>query len=188
MKNAIIVHGKPSKENYYSSESPSSSNFAWIPWLQKQLIINDIKTDTPEMPHAYQPDYSIWKREFERFDINEETVLVGHSMAGGFLLRWLSENKGVTVARVILVAPSLDPLRQNETGFCEFDIDPTITDRTQLVVLTSDNDSDKAALSLKMITDALPDAEIKMFPGYGHFILDHMPSAQFPELAEEILK
>lgn len=188
MKNAIIIHGKPSKEHYYSSEYPSSSNFAWIPWLQKQLIIRDIKADTPEMPHAYLPHYPTWKHELERFDINEETVLVGHSMAGGFLLRWLSENEGLKVGRVILVAPSLDPLRQNETGFCEFDIDPRITDRTELVVMTSDNDSDKAVLSLTMITDALPDTVVRMFSGYGHFIPDHMASTEFRELVEEILK
>jgi predicted alpha/beta hydrolase family esterase len=188
MKNAIIVHGKPNKETYYSPEFPSSSNFAWIPWLQKQLIINDIKADTPEMPHAYAPDYAVWKCELERFDISHETVLVGHSIAGGFLLRWLSENKKVTVHRVILVAPSLDPLRQSETGFCDFAIDPTLTERTQLVVFTSDNDSDKAALSLKMITDVLPHAEILLFPGYGHFIPEHMPTSQFPELVEEVLK
>jgi hypothetical protein len=56
MRNAVIIHGKPKKETYYSDQYPSSSNFAWIPWLQKQLIINDIKADTPEMPHAYRPD------------------------------------------------------------------------------------------------------------------------------------
>jgi len=42
MKNAIIIHGRPSKEVYYSSDYPSSSNFVWIPWLQKQLIIKSL--------------------------------------------------------------------------------------------------------------------------------------------------
>lgn len=188
MKNAIIIHGKPSKENYYSDEFPSSSNFAWIPWVQKQLIIRDIKTDTPEMPHAYLPDYALWQPELERFDITPETTLVGHSMAGGFLLRWLSEHPEVAPARVILVAPSLDPLRQNETGFCEFKIDPTITTRTQLIVMTSDNDSDKADLSRKMITDALPAVDIRMYAGYGHFIPDHMGKSTFEELLAVILE
>jgi predicted alpha/beta hydrolase family esterase len=189
MKNAIIVHGKPSKENYYSVEHPSSSNFAWIPWLQKQLIVQDIKTDTPEMPHAYLPDYALWKREFERFDITPETTLVGHSMGGGFLVRWLSEHSEIKTGKVILVAPSLDPLKQNETGFCDFTIDPELTNRVDaLIVMTSDNDSDKAVMSVKMLTDALPSIDVRLYPGFGHFIPEHMGRETFSELVEIILE
>jgi predicted alpha/beta hydrolase family esterase len=144
--------------------------------------------NVPEMPHAYDPEYSSWKREFERFDVTPNTTLVGHSMGGGFLLRWLSENHLAAPARVILVASSLDPLRQNETGFCEFEIDPNITDRTKLVVMTSDNDSDKAEQSRQMITDALPNTDVRMFSGYGHFIPDHLGKDTLEELVDIILE
>jgi len=140
------------------------------------------------MPHAYLPEYASWKRELERFDITLETTLVGHSMGGGFLLRWLSENPEAIPARVILVAPSLDPLRQNETGFCEFEIDSIITDRTQLIVMTSDNDGDKAKMTMKLITDALPAADVRMFSGYGHFIPDHLGKETLKELLDIILE
>jgi len=188
MKNVIIIPGKPSKENYYDPAGYTSSNFGWIPWLQNQLLTRDILPNVPEMPHAYLPEYESWKREFERFDISADTTLVGHSMGGGFLLRWLSENPEASPARVILVAPSLDPLRTNETGFCEFTIDPTITDRTELVVMTSDNDSDKAVMSRNLITDALPAADIRMFAGYGHFIPEHLGKETLEELVEIILE
>ncbi|MDC1205525.1 alpha/beta hydrolase [Candidatus Pacebacteria bacterium] len=189
MKNTIIVHGKPGKEEYYSSEYPSSSNFAWIPWLQKQLIIKDIKADTPEMPHAYAPDYAIWKREFERFDITSETVLVGHSCGGGFLVRWLSENKDAEVYKVILVAPSIDPTKKISTGMYDFEYDPELVKRTKgFIIFTSDNDTVNAETSLKIITDAVANIEVKMFSGYGHFIPAHMHTEVFPELLEEILK
>ena len=188
MKNVIIIHGKPSKENYYDLAGYTSSNFGWIPWTQNQLVVRDIKVDVPEMPHAYLPEYQTWKQELERFDITPETTLVGHSMGGGFLLRWLSENPDATPARVILVAPSLDPLRQNETGFCEFEIDPTITERTQLVVMTSDNDSDKAEQSRKLITDTLPAADIRMYSGFGHFIPEHTGKNTLEELVAIILE
>jgi predicted alpha/beta hydrolase family esterase len=188
MKNVIIIHGKPSKENYYDQDGYVSSNFGWIPWLQNQLLTRDIMPNVPEMPHAYLPEYESWKRELERFDVTPETTLVAHSMGGGFLLRWLSENKNAAPARVILVAPSLDPLRTNETGFCEFEIDPTITDRTQLVVMTSDNDSDKAEMSRTMITDALPDTDVRMFSGFGHFIPEHTKKDTLEELVGIILE
>ena len=188
MKNVIIIHGKPSKENYYDPQGYTSSNFGWIPWVQNQLLTRDIMPNVPEMPHAYLPEYTSWKRELERFDITSDTMIVAHSMGGGFILRWLSEHPDAAPTRVILVAPSLDPLRSNETGFCEFEIDPTITDRTELIVMTSDNDSDKAEMSLQMVVDALPGADVRMFSGFGHFIPDHLGKATLEELVDIILQ
>lgn len=111
MKNAIILHGKPDKEEYYSETAPSPSNAHWLPWLQKQLIIRDIKADTPEVPYPYELDYATWAREFERFDVTPETVLVGHSCGGGFIVRWLCEHADVHVGKVVLVAPWTDPTK-----------------------------------------------------------------------------
>ena len=107
MKNAIIIHGTCDEDEYFSDKYPSLSNSHWFPWLQKQLLINNIFTQTPEMPEAHKPDYDKWKKEFEKFDVNSETILVGHSCGGGFLIRWLSENK-IKIKKLILVAPWLD--------------------------------------------------------------------------------
>lgn len=60
MKNAIILHGGPSKEEYYDRSTPSESNSYWIPWLQAQLIKNDITTVTPEIPNAYDKNWDVW--------------------------------------------------------------------------------------------------------------------------------
>lgn len=54
MKTAIIIHGMPSKEEYFSSENPSSSNKHWFPWIQKQLILKGVLAQTPEMPVTTQ--------------------------------------------------------------------------------------------------------------------------------------
>jgi len=42
------------------------------------------------MPKPYGANYSYkeWVMEFERFDTNKETILIGHSTGGGFLVRW----------------------------------------------------------------------------------------------------
>ncbi len=189
MKNAIIVHGMPGKDEYYSDKYPSSSNFQWIPWLQKQLIIRDIKADTPEMPHAYNPQYDIWKREFERFDILPETILVGHSCGGGFLVRWLSENPEAMVGRVVLVAPWLDTDKELETSFFDFEIDPKIIERTKgIIIFHSDNDDKSINESVEKIMDNVPGIELKVFPGYEHFVAENLRIKGFPELLEEVLK
>lgn len=187
MKNAIIVHGKPSKEIYYSDEYPSSSNFAWIPWLQKQLMIKDIKTDTPEMPHSYRPEYSIWKKEFERFEVTPETILIGHSAGAGFLVRWLSENKNIKAGKVILVAPSIDPYKKSDTRFCDFVIDENLSNRVEsLVVFISDNDSEHINKSLEILKEKIGNIKVNLLSGYGHFIPESMGGNKFPEILEEI--
>lgn len=188
MKNAIIVHGRPTKEIYYSDEYPSSSNFAWIPWLQKQLIINNVKTDTPEMPLAFEPEYLTWKTELERFEINSETSLIGHSAGGGFLLRWLTENPSVRIAKLVLVAPSIDPEKKSQTNFCDFELSDKIQAQVgELHLLVSDNDSSGVMKSIDMIQSTLLKTVTHEFVGYGHFIPADMGNTEFPELAEIIL-
>ena len=103
---------------------PTLSNSHWFPWLSKQLLISDIPTVALEIPNAYMPNYTTWKKEFERFDIDSETILVGHSCGGGFLVRWLSEND-VKVGKVVLVAPWLDPEKRRgaDNDFFKFEMD-----------------------------------------------------------------
>lgn len=194
--NAIILHGKPLKETYYNHELPSASNDIWIPWLQKELLILGVPTQTPEMPNAWQPDYRIWKREFERYDITPDTVLVGHSMGGGFIVQWLSEHPEVLVGHVFLVAPSLGdrfaPDHKLDVpllgGMFETDVDPTLMERVKsLTIFHSDNDFERVAASVRHLRSTLPNAEYREFHNYGHFRGKRdMPDNTFPELLEAI--
>lgn len=189
MKNAIIVHGMPGKEEYYSSKYPSSSNFQWLPWLQKQLLMKDIFAVTPEMFLAFNPDYSIWKREFERHEVTPETILVGHSCGGGFLVRWLSENKTAKTGKVFLVAPWLDPESSLVTGFFDFEIDAALTERVEsLTIFHSTDDDEDIAESVGEIIRKIPQTKLIQFTNKGHFIGEEFAENGFPELLEEILK
>src|ERR1035437_2663493 len=123
MKNAILLHGRPGKEEYYDSNIPSASNAHWFPWLQKQLLVHDVKADTPEVPFAYEPKWELWTKEVERFEIGPETLLVGHSTGAGFWVRYLSEHKDLKVGKVILVAPYLDMEKEEEPEFFDFELD-----------------------------------------------------------------
>lgn len=188
MKNAIIVHGMPGREEYYSSEYPSSSNFQWLPWLQKQLLIRDIYAVTPEMQYAYRPDYSTWSREFERFDITAETILVGHSAGGGFLIRWLSEHAEARVGKVVLVAPWLDPERTLDTGFFNFVMDPHLALRTRGVTIFNSLDDDADIQeTVASIRDHIKPIKYVEFEHEGHFIGEKYVTNGFPALLEEIL-
>jgi predicted alpha/beta hydrolase family esterase len=187
MKNAIILHGKPSKERFYDPTFPSTSNYYWLPWLQKQLVMNDIPTATPEVPNNWVADYVVWKKEFERYEITPETILIGHSCGGGFILRWLSEHPDVNVAKVVLAAPWLDPQRlENTGGFFDFTLDKSLTSRTKLSVLYSNDDEASILETASILRDTFPDASFEELQGYGHFYDDRR--MEFPELLTEVLK
>ena len=188
MTNAIILHGMPGRQEYYDTTAPSTSNSHWFPWLQKQLMIRDIAAATPEIPHAYSPDYVVWQREFERFDINEDTLLVGHSCGGGFLVRWLSEHPEVRVNRVVLVAPWIDPFREDTTDFFEFAMDPNVADRVgELWIFDSDNDSRGVHTSIEAIRSCIDGIKYREFHDYGHFCRKDLGTDAFPELLDTLV-
>jgi predicted alpha/beta hydrolase family esterase len=188
MKTAVIVHGTPEKEEFYDPKIPSSSNHHWIPWLQKQLIVRDIATHTPEMPKAFAPDYPTWRKEFERFDIDERSILVGHSCGGGFLIRWLTEHPERRFSTVVLVAPWLDPFRRKTTDFFEFEIDPNLSNRAvRFTIFNSDNDMKEVLESARVLKGTLKNVVTREFRNYGHFCLEDLKTEAFPELLQEIL-
>jgi len=187
MKNAIILHGLPSKEEYYDPAYPSASNSHWLPWLQKQLMIQGIKADTPEIPHVYDAGYDVFVREVERFDITPETLLVGHSMGAGFWVRYLSENPQVTTDKVVLVAPWLNLDHEYDTDFFDFEIDQKLADRmNRCIIFNSDDDDAAMHESAQYLKVKLPGVVVRDFHNYGHFTLGSMKTDAFPELLEAL--
>lgn len=193
MKTAIILHGMPSKEEYFNPKNPAQSqaqyNRHWLPWLQRQLILNGILAQIPELPEPYKPDYEKWRSVFERFQIDENTILVGHSAGGGFLVRWLSENK-VKVGRVALVAPWINPDDPHPSpGFFDFEIDGNLAERTDGICLFISSDDNKEELdTASLLRGRVHDLEVKEFTDRGHFTFADMGTEEFSELKDFLLR
>ena len=188
MKTAIIIHGMPSKEGYYDTERPAQSNSHWLPWIQHELILKDILAQTPEMPVPYNPEYNAWKEMFERFPLNEDTILIGHSCGGGFIVRYLSENN-VRVGKVVLVAPWIDLEKRLETGMFDFIIDPEVVSKTKgITIFESTDDMPEVQDSIEKIKAEIKDIKVVEFKDYGHFVSRYVNTKEFPELLEECFK
>lgn len=193
MKNAVIIHGMPDKEHYYEALKNSKKPMHWIPWLQNQLIANEVLAQVPEMPHPYEPNYEAWKEVFEYFPIKNDTILVGHSCGAGFLVRYLSENK-INAGNVILVAPWLDPEKYLNTvspdnKFFDFEIDSELISKSNITVFYSTDDDEGILESVKTLKEKLPNAKYVEFTDRGHFTTEPgYNNDQFPELLAECLK
>lgn len=188
MNQVILIHGRPDKEEYFDDTMPKPHEAHWFPWLKNKLQEHGIKTIIPVMPKPYEPDYEEWKKVFETLEITTETLLVGHSRGGGFLLRYLSEHK-IVVEGFIMIAPSILPNPGVVTGFSEYEIDKSIVDRIPKISLFySTDDEEGISKSVEKIKTFLPDIIYYEFNNKGHFTKGDLCTEEFPELLEEILK
>ncbi|MBO7526986.1 MAG: alpha/beta hydrolase [Clostridia bacterium] len=83
MKNCIIVHALGNTANEY-----------WYPWLKKQIEGKGFICYTPTMPGLDNMSYRTWANEMDKIksEMNEDTVVIGHSTGSIFLAHYLIEN------------------------------------------------------------------------------------------------
>lgn len=174
MKNAILVPGRPDKDQHYDSALPSNSQNYWFAWLQRQLILNDVLAVNIEPPMPFRPRYDEWVKEFERFDVGPDTILVGHSCGGGFLVRYLSEHKNLTCGKVVLVAPWINPdddPASDSADFFHFDIDTRFPERTaETTVLLSSDDYPSVVKTVAILEEKVPSLIILRVTGTSNVL------------------
>ncbi len=192
MKQAILIHGWNTKAEFTDPQEESPSNQHWFPWLTKQLMIRDIHTVSLEMPNSFYPQYDVWKKELERYELTPETILVGHSCGGGFIVRYLSEHPELKLDKVVLVAPWLGYNTGTEPfdeTFFQFEIDPNLSVRTKhTVLLASTNDLPAVQKSIAKIKQDIKDIRYVELQNKGHFCEEDLGTKEFPELLQEIVR
>lgn len=187
--NVIIIHGCPPDAEKAVDIKTRTYDKHWIPWIKKELLARGIKAEAPLMPEPWMPDYKKFKREFEKHDVSENTILIGHSCGTAFLVRWLGETKK-KIAKLILVAPWKIPDKNDKfrKNFYGYQIDDTIKSRAkEILMFTSDNEEPDGKESLKIFHEALGGKIIEL-KGRGHYTLRDMKTSEFPELLDAILK
>jgi predicted alpha/beta hydrolase family esterase len=189
MTSCIIIHGCPSNKEKAMDLETRTYDKHWIPWTKKQLTSKKIKTQTPLMPEPWQPDYNKFKKEFEKYEVNENTILIGHSCGCAFLVRWLGESKQ-KINKLILVAPWKIPDKKDEfrKEFYGYKIDPTIKNRiNEIIMFTANDEEEDGKKSLEIFHKAIGGKIIEL-KGKGHYVLEDMGTEEFPELIHLIIK
>lgn len=188
MRNVIIVHGCPSDKEKAMDAKTRTYDKHWMPWLKRQLRARGVKTETPLMPKPWQPVYENFKQEFEKYNVDKDTILIGHSCGGAFLVHWMGESKA-KIDKLILIAPWRIPNSRDETRkrFYLFPIDKNIKSRIrEIVIFVSDNEADEGKKSVEIYHNAIGGKLIEL-KGLGHFTLNDMKTEEFPELLKECL-
>lgn len=189
MTNVIVVHGSnDSRKEAFDWWRENTRH--WLPWLKKELEKDyNISCSINLYPCDWSPNYEEYKSVFEKNELNENTILIWHSAWCGFILKWLNENIGVKISKIILIAPyvfgiSDAPFLKDITisSFCN-KIKSTFC---ELIIFYSENDSDYIIDDAKKINSILWWKLLK-FENKWHFILSHMWTDKFPELLEQII-
>jgi len=185
----FIIHGCPLDTERAMSTEERTYDKQWMPWIKKKLLERGIEAETPSMPTPWAPDYEKYKNEFEKYDIGENAILVGHSCGCAFLVRWLGETKK-KISKLILVAPwKINDLgNEAREAFYDYQIDESIKSRVgEITMFTSDDEENDGKESLKIFHEALG-GKISGLKKHGHYIISHMGTEEFPELLDVILE
>lgn len=157
----------------------------WKKNLQKDLG-EDFELLAPMMPSAWNMKYIEWKIWLERFFpfFKDEIVLIGHSLGGVFLAKYLSENDfPVKISQLHLVAAPFDDEEEEYLGELKLDDSVSGIEKKsgRIFLYHSKDDPIVNFEELEKYSQALTQAQKVIFQDRGHFNQEH-----FPEIVEEI--
>lgn len=190
----IMLHGWTDGDIADIPEFLPDNPANWMGWTKQELEKMGYKVFTPFIRYGYKSDYEDWKKKIEKYDIDEDTILVGWSSGGAFWVRWLGETKQ-RVKKLILVAPAkvvgnskmnnakgINPVQRLKWDkFHDFVTDPTIKNRVDEIIIFISNDADWLVESANLYKKEL-NAKLISIPDQGHFTNKERLSPEFPEI------
>jgi|SRR3989338_3536761 len=196
-KQVVVIHGGDTFETYEkyiaflkSYEIDSLDYFTHKGWKSglQQKLGNDFQVIAPEMPNPTNAKYLEWEIWFEKLIplLSPKVILVGHSMGGIFLAKYLSENDfPKKIAGAFLVSA---PYENNnpEESYVDFILPASLEKfegQSEKIYLYHSTDDDVVLFTeLEKYKKKLPSATPRVFENRGHFNQE-----EFPELVQDIL-
>jgi uncharacterized protein len=159
---------------------------SWKAALSKDLG-EDYQVFRPMMPLPTFARYEEWKVWFEKMHsfLRDGVILVGHSLGGIFLARYLGENKmPIKIKALFLIAPYFaarksDP-NQN-SGWTIGSLDGIPAQVKNVFIYQSEDDMTVPIAHAHEYAARIPASKLVLFKDKGHFRLD-----RFPELVKAI--
>lgn len=136
MRTVFIFHG--------TGGSPEGN---WFPWLKKELEQKGLRVIIPRFPTPEGQSLEAWLKILSQYKefINEETIFVGHSLGGMFLLKVLEQLDHSVYAAFFVAAPvGIKPIKYYDSDYIftqfKFDWGKIVGKAKHVAVWHSDND------------------------------------------------
>lgn len=154
---------------------------SWRNWLAEQLPDHDVLL--PSMPNKQNAKYKEWSIYFSKIVpfLDSSAILVGHSLGGIFLAKYLSENPPAKpYAKLILLAAPYGDESSESLGDFKLSNATALTHAAKEIHLLHSTDDPVVPVSEceRYATD-LPNAVVHRFTDKHHFI-----DSTLPELLE----
>jgi len=191
----VVINGGDAFETYeeyldflrnVEIDPDKSNKKSWKNSLQEKLG-DKFYIMSPEMPNRFNAKYIEWKIWFERlFPFFEDgVILVGHSLGGVFLAKYLSEErfpKKIKATFLVSAPNNLD----SERKIVEFVLPESLKlleeQGGQIFLYHSKDDPVVEFSELGKYQKSLPKAKTRVFDDRKH-----MNQEEFPEIIEDIL-
>lgn len=194
-KKVIVIHGGSCyaaydeyiadlKESKFDPERLTAKG--WKDLLPERLGA-EFEVLNPEMPNWWNAKYEEWKIWFEKVvEYAKEThVLIGHSLGGIFLSKYLSENDPPKGVKAVFLVAAPYKTRAKDPDFGDFVLGADLKRLKKLDAILhiyhSEDDPVVDFENLDLYKRELPAATTKIFKKRGHFI-----GSEFPEIVEDI--
>jgi uncharacterized protein len=181
---ADMVASKPDKDDFLFDDSKG-----WKDALASDFSAKGWEVFMLTMPNKRDAKYVEWKLWFEKMlpFLQDGVALVGHSLGGIFLARYLSENQiGLRASAVFLVAApyfAKATKTANKAGFMVGDLSRLGAQADKIFVMHSKDDPVVPFAHAERYCRALPHSVFMPFEGRHHFI-----GEKFAEIAKLIGK
>lgn len=169
--------------SYLKNKSVDADNFKrrvdWKDGLEKELG-SDFEVFVPKMPNATNARYEEWKIWFDRMVpfLRGGVVLIGHSLGGIFLPKYLSENTlPIKISAVFLVAaPFDDEAEESLTNFrLSLSLDRFKQQCAKIYLLHSKDDPLVPFSESEKYKKEIPEAKAIIFGDRQHFKQESFP-------------
>lgn len=180
LASVIVIHGFTGRPNK-----------AWRPWLKQELLDRGVAVAIPAMPEPDEPHETAWLDTIDQAIEGATTpiILIGHSLGGLAILRWLETRAKGPIHAIIEVAGLITPGNYPNYNFFERFHVPKDWERIQHMArhrigIYSEDDP-----AVPMIEgdkyERLASAQMLRVDGYGHFS-DDSHVTKVPELLQII--
>ena len=194
-KQLVIIHGGSTFDSYeeylkyLESKTLTLESISRTDWKDKlALNLSDFDVLYPKMPNSKNARYPEWKLWFEKILplLSEEVVIVGHSLGGIFLAKYLTEDNNLSrkFLSLHLVAAPYDT-EVIKDSLADFELKNTVEKlelySDNIFIYQSKDDTAVAFEDAEKYKRDLPNAELVVFEDRDHFT-----QLEFPELIENI--
>jgi len=196
-KQILVIHGGdpyPSRKAYLAALKRKKFNFqksiqkGWKDNLGEKLG-PEYQVVMPRMPNMDNARYAEWKIWLDKIipHLDQQVVLVGHSLGGIFLAKYMAENKfSKRILATLLVAAPFEGDKR-KYSLVDFKLKKDLSglqhQTAKLVFFYSADDKVVPLSDLERYRKKLPGAKYRIFLKRGHF-----NGASFPEIVREIKK